>query len=209
MQFLTPEAIAAYTTILLGAASAWSKSRQYLRRFLLATARPLFKGIARMLVGEDPRIEHLHDKLELILQEIRPNGGTSLRDAINRIELNSAHMRERQTAFFNYQDVAVFEADAKGLWTWANRGFLNLVQMSLDELQGRGWVNSIAPESRAFVEKEWSDCVAEDRAFSAEYFIRRDDETIKVFAVAHPLRSQGKLIGFLGFVRVSDSAVSK
>jgi PAS domain-containing protein len=93
-----------------------------------------------------------------ILYELKPNGGKSLKDSVNRIEhtqnelrLKARIMEVMQALQQNILNVAVSRYDEHGLLVEANQPFLNLLCLKHDEVKGKGWKNAIAEDCRSAV----------------------------------------------------------
>jgi len=59
-------------------------------------------------------IEALSEQVRFIVCELKPNGGASVRDSLNRIELRQVLQEQRQWAILSDMSVGVFETDAEG-----------------------------------------------------------------------------------------------
>lgn len=139
-------------------------------------------------------------KLRKLLNEFKPNGGTSMRDAINRIENVAAANTGRIQALAADTSRAVWEASADGRCTFMNRTGLRWVKRTMSELRGNGWLVTIHPDDLGRIRRMWSDCVKSERAFEASYrLIDSQGEAIPITAHSHPLRdSRGTIVGWLG-----------
>lgn len=139
-----------------------------------------------------------------------PNGGKSLADSINRLERGVEAIREKQLE--NYQTMAALAAnDDVGMWESTiegdcisiNQNILKRVGLSLTEVQGKGWVNFIAPEDRDRVYDEWYKACAQQRDFILKYsYITADGTRIPISAHSYPIRGMdGKIVKYIGLVR--------
>ena len=149
---------------------------------------------------------HDHAKIFLALDDIKlqliNNGGTSLKDSIDRVELNQefqlAYMRTSQHA----SDKAIFETNSKGEVVYVNLAYMRLTGFSNTEVMNMGWVNSIAPSERDHVVRKWLKAVASQRNFD-EYItlMRPDGEEYKAHARAYVIPSiSGEVLGHFGEV---------
>jgi PAS domain S-box-containing protein len=139
-------------------------------------------------------------KLEKIGSEFSNNGGSSLRDAIDRIEGVTVMNTGRIWAMMADDSSARWEADVKGECIYMNRTGMKWAGRSFAELRGRGWVNVIDPLDRARVVKEWFDAVRDGRSFESHYsWLDINNDPIPVSAVSHPLRdAKGVVTGWIG-----------
>jgi len=94
-------------------------------------------------------------KLEKIEGEFSNNGGSSLRDAVDRIENSVSANTGRIWGMLADARSARWETDAKGDYTYMNRTGLRWTGRPFSDIRGRGWINAVAPEDRDRVVAEW------------------------------------------------------
>lgn len=99
--------------------------------------------------------------LNTILAELRPNGGSSLKDVVLRIESDILSMKPKiehiQARVRHIDDVAkaaIFELDNEGNMTYANRAFRELVGATESQLYGKAYISRIQASRRRGVEDE-------------------------------------------------------
>lgn len=145
-------------------------------------------------------IEKMHDTLDHIVTELRPNGGSSIRDSLNRIELRQVLQEQRQKAILTDMSVGVFETDTGGNVIWVNRKYLRMTGRAPSEVNGTGWVNTIAERDRERVMAEWQTAIAEEREFESEYLIiTPDNDRAKVAVRTYKMVGQhSEALGFMG-----------
>ena len=126
--------------------------------------------------------ERLVEGMDALLTEIRPNGGGSLRDAIDRIEERQVIFDGRSRALMHEGQNIVLEAGVDGYCTWANRRYSQLTGQSKEEYKGHGWMNMVCAEDRAKVEEEWDQVIREDRGFNMKFGLdtRDNNECLSV-----------------------------
>lgn len=159
------------------------------------------------------RMQAMEQTLASIAKEVRPNGGSSLRDAVERTEKSviilSGVMRAHHSADDTY---ARFEADGIGLWSWANPTLLHWVERSMHEVDGYGWINSVGLDDRPRIRDEWERAVAERREFSARFHLRttRGREFL-VECIATPVPNNGDQVErWVGVIkRISPTSSAK
>jgi PAS domain S-box-containing protein len=135
--------------------------------------------------------------LETMEKEFKPNGGSSMRDAINRIELRQIIADQRVKALDNDSIRGVWEADQEGKLIHTNRTYQRIVGSTAEALDGFGWVNTIHPEDRESVMKEWDSAVKQQREF---YGVFRLKNKKKVVSVGYPLRHGDKVHKWAGIL---------
>ena len=141
------------------------------------------------------------ERLDQIIFEFMPNGGSSMKDQLNRLESDMALANERQRARMLDTPEMIFETDADGHCVWVNRTYSKAVQRNFTELLGFGWVNGIAVGDRERVVSEWYKAVEENREFEIEFqFQDADGNAFPVTCRSYKMRDwrTGKAVGFLG-----------
>lgn len=116
--------------------------------------------------------------IEEVLKEFKPNCGSSMRDAIDRIEVETKQQtikidsvnrkteRHEQVLWNLIQDsrCGVFETDENGKFIKVNQTYLRMLGVSQEDCLGNNWINQIAEEDRQRVALLWDDVVARNRA---------------------------------------------
>jgi PAS domain S-box-containing protein len=156
-------------------------------------------------------------QLTRVVKEVLPNGGSSLRDAVSRVENASvehgAYLRVlagTMRANLDSDPVrALFETDAHGANLWVNKTYLRWVNRSAAEMQGWGWLAAIADRDRVRVRTEWESAVEERRQFNCRYFLRDSAGVeVEVECSATPIPEGGDAVErYVGVIRRIDRRV--
>lgn len=134
-------------------------------------------------------------KVAAIHAELVPNGGSSLRDAINRIEAV-------QVTGLAMTGKAHWISGVDGRCVFASVRLASIMGVTTSQLLGYGWVSSISPEFREPCRKEWDAAVKDMREFHMVYdYIRPDGSKVTVAGTAVPLvhAQTGSFYGMLGW----------
>ena len=138
--------------------------------------------------------------LAYIQAELVPNGGGSLRDAINRIEA-------LQLAGLQLTGKAYWLSNPAGECTFASVKLATLMGKTPDQILGWGWVSAVALDDREKCRKEWDAAVKDHREFHLKYSYVHEDGT-KVGVVGHAIpviHAQTKaIIGMIGWAEPSE-----
>ena len=136
-------------------------------------------------------------KLDTVIAELVPNGGSSLRDAVNRIESRQIISDRRSKAFLLDTDVGIWESDANGRCTWWNRTLESMLGRSPD---GLNWLLSICKDQREQVQKEWETAVRNKSEYQSELcYVTPEGERTNVIAKGYPLIDEkGEVQGWYG-----------
>lgn len=162
-------------------------------------AKKLFYKIRALL--------HTIESMQKIAYELSPNGGSSLKDAIARIEKRQIRTEQREKAVLSESFLPMFEADADGHCIWINRAYRTLVGRNNDELLGQGWENILHSDDQERVLQEWKRAVDGKRDFESEYRILNKEKNIiiPINCRSAALRnSSGECIGWLGTLRIIE-----
>jgi PAS domain S-box-containing protein len=173
------------------------------RKALLPTIRGVRKILTEIDTMADSRI-----KINSIYNELHPNGGSSIRDAINRIEMRLVQVEQKQNVYLLESPQGIYETDSDGNYIGVNRTFLRMVARTEKEVLGRGWVHCIAEHDKDKVKKAWDEAVEHGMEFSMIYdMMDVDGEVFKVNAIAYPMESPTtkQIIGWLGTINKHHS----
>lgn len=147
--------------------------------------------------------------IKKISEEHRPNGGSTMRDAIDRIEKRLIITEQRERIVLNKANLHLFECDGAGKCIWANHSFLNLVGRDFEEVSGRGWENFVHPDDRERIIDEFK--IANDHLRDAEanYRIVNKETRREIRVSSHAnimLNSKNEIIGWMKEIKLVHSA---
>jgi PAS domain S-box-containing protein len=150
--------------------------------------------------------EHDHkmiqNSLDAITLELTNNGGTSLKDAIDRIEHKQDFMSAHMRTHLNTNSKSIFETDAEGGLIYVNRAYTRMTGFSAHEVKESGWLNAIQPAHRKRILDLWKDAVEARRDFDEVVPFQKPDGTkYDAHAMAYVIRNDaGKMMGHIGEV---------
>lgn len=141
--------------------------------------------------------------LREILREFRPNGGSSLKDSVERVNHRQGLLIGLIRGHWEHDTIARFEALPNGDFCWVNRTFCRWLNMSADELLKSGWMSAVSEESREEVERLFHHAVKGGREFHMNFrMTTTDGEQIPVRCVAAPVRGfTNDIEGWIGTVK--------
>lgn len=96
----------------------------------------------------------LYEDIKAIKEQVYPNGGGSLRDVVNRIEVQQLVEGELRRAYQQHVNVPFWEADPDGRIEWCNPAMAKLLGVSTEDLKDYGWMSMIASDDLARVKHE-------------------------------------------------------
>ncbi len=158
--------------------------------------------------------ETLKTQVADIFAEVKPNGGSSIKDVVNRIE-NQVTRIENQNdwtyAKFRHTDEtspdALFEMDNNLNMTFANRALCELLNADAAEILDRRWLAKIPNSTeRNRVIGEWRDAAENCCPLDIRHLIVNGDKkqiTVRVRATPRLNRSK-ELRGFFGNIKIAS-----
>ena len=157
-------------------------------------------GIYNYVIKPSIRLYKSHfilvNTVEDIKKELTTNGGSSIKDTVNRIDRRQVIIDKRSKAiFYNVEDV-ILEIDEHGNIVWANQYFHEL--MGNKNVSGLDWVTYIdEPEREPFI-KELRSCSENNRELK---FSAHSTNGEKFTFSGYPYRDRNKNYGFLIFLK--------
>lgn len=156
------------------------------------------------------KLRRSFELLEKMHEEFKPNGGSSLRDAINRIETKLLVEQNARRAMSVAMDVGMFETDSEGMFVWVNQKFIDFCGLTTDEAKNYGWINGVYEEDRDRVVEEWFSAVKQKRIFRLDYGMHntRTLDYTPVKCNAFPVLSiKNEVIGYVGILTQRNNSV--
>ena len=148
----------------------------------------LVRPTIKLYRGQD----HLLSSVDDIKKELTTNGGSSIKDTINRIDRRQVMIDKRSKAIFYNIEKAILEVDENGNILWANQKFHEI--MGTKNLKGLDWVSYIDEPQRESFLKELESCSEKLRELKFET-ISTDGGEIKFSGF--PYRDNDRNFGFL------------
>ena len=143
--------LATIAGILTALAVIWKYLREPLKDF--------FANVKFMYNAKAMQIE-IDTKLDTIMLQLVPNGGSSIKDSLDRIEDKQHFFGSFLKTQLDTHTKALFEADPQGNWTWVNRPHSRLTGFQTHEVMGDGWINLVAPECRERFGTKWNAAIS-------------------------------------------------
>jgi PAS domain S-box-containing protein len=221
IQLLLPQADLVYLAAFFGALAAilpfYRRISNFVYKTYLEPVGKFFSTFATLpdrLQALETKVDHkvtilqeLHYKdVAEIKKELTPNGGTSLKDTVNKLAVGidkiatnieslavqGNRMEIRQQDILNSVTIPTFETNKDGECVFANKAYLELIGRAMDEIRGPSWINMIHPDDRARVRAEWLSAVTEKRTFELTYrIVGRDDMIYDVACAATSIAGNG------------------
>ena len=135
-------------------------------------------------------------KLDDIHAQLLPNGGSSVRDSIDRIERKLSFNTEWIRLSDRDSGRIVFHLDANGDLEWANMGFLQLFDLELQDALGQGWLSKIERSFYLNVSQELESALDDNRDINKNYKI----DSISYHLQCKILKNKNVRFGYLGII---------
>lgn len=135
-------------------------------------------------------IKTLNTTVANISKELKPNGGSSLKDQVTDLHKSTKIILNRQRWILENRDEPIFESDENGNFKWVNEAFIRLTDKLFKDLENNNWINAVCEKMRDEVDHQWKTAIknkrnfehqivfvdSKNRAFSAKCIaIRQDD----------------------------------
>ena len=187
--------------IIVSLASAFHKK-------ILKILSSIYKGIQKPFIC----MNNTSAILQKIEKEFKPNGGSSLRDAINNIDGKLNNLSKKVQMIQANSDMM---SDTLNMCRWAanSKGYINFVNRPLrrligavdnDSCLGEAWFNNIvALEDRTQVRLEWTEVIESGTEYHHEYHIMNIQNNKKIKISSHAkviLDDTGKVQGWTGVI---------
>lgn len=160
------------------------------------------------------RVTEAFDSVAAIRKEVFPNGGSSLRDAVNSTSHTVREMSRavamsiaQNRSLAEQMETGMFEGDANGLIVWANRSLRQVTGLRMEQIVGSGWVNAVHDDDRRRIENDWAMAMHNQRPFIAMFRFTHvgTGTSVPVHCEAYPIfASEDTTSGWLGLLRTRE-----
>lgn len=176
---------------------------------LKPAAQHLYKTVVAMhkISEVSAALTQLAAAVDDLKMDLRPNGGSSLRDAVDRVESVVILNQNTQKAILDLLNSGFFLTDAEGEFVHVNLHWQFLTGITLPDARGHGWILAIHPEDRVELMEQWDMAVEDGRPFHKKFRIQHvGKHTIKtVYCHTAPLHDlNGILVGYVGTLTETD-----
>lgn len=163
-------------------------------------------SLSKQQIIDGGKIKNIEQKLDELMiftsGKLSPNGGSSISDAIKRIEAHLVAREQFQYAIMQDTNLGYFKCSIDGKNEWVNRTFARFLGCGASELIGYGWKKFIRADEleryNGVLQQAFSDgCEFEDVVEFTDVQGRTVPLKISVSAM-HGLK--GEVIGYVGQV---------
>jgi PAS domain S-box-containing protein len=186
-----------------------------LRPWYRRKVSPLVEGVQSLVmlphvVRTTNQMVAMEKTISSIAAEVRPNGGSSLRDAINRVETNNTAIADSvgliagtlRANMDTDPSRGMFECSPDGQNIWVSKTYCRWLNRTEGELLGFGFLSCIHVDDRETVREEWEHARRDVRPYGGRMrLLRTDGSVLLVDVAAVPLLRDGKAQRWTGSVR--------
>ena len=159
--------------------------------------------------AERARDAQIMVRLDRIVAEFAPNGGSSIVDRLRRIESlaiaaaeDIAFLQPSIDFLFAQGKHAVWRSDATGAVVYMSEEFEALTGIETYRLLGRNWEQTVFPDDLDRMRSEWQRAVSQGCDFALKYRVSHASGSVFwVQAKARPIYAGASVTGYLGSVR--------
>jgi len=162
---------------------------------------PFMKRIA-FLEQQSVRTARMEGSLDEILRELKPNGGSSMRDAQDAMADNVVKLLARTKLNESVLPFATFSTDENGRFGSVNPVFCEWCGRNESDLLGANWINAVHSEDQNFCKTKLTEAILDQRDLEITFrFQHKDGIFFKVKCIAKPIFNNRKLVSYLGSIK--------
>jgi PAS domain-containing protein len=140
---------------------------------------------------------------KIVKEQLTANGGSSLKDAVTRIErtakFHHANLHAWMALNTRTTNTAVFETNERGQCTWVDPVYRQWTGKADIDVLGEAWLGVIYTPDREDVEEAWQKAVMQRRDFKGTYrIVDATGVPVWVECVALVTRFHTETLGYLG-----------
>ena len=152
-----------------------------------------------------PTLVAAHDdmdvKFDFILQELKPNHGTSIRDAIDRIEHKVDGNKAMILAGYDFEERAMYMVETDNKLVWTNRAYRELLGADSVDLLGYGYMSFFLSSERAKMRQTLRELAEQQAGSLTELTMMCHGKPTKLLAhTTHLVDMKGERVGSFGYM---------
>ncbi len=174
-------------------------------------AAMVLTGVVGILGAIYPGVRKLLRSIVAVEGQLKPNGGDSLRDRIEKILAKQkafhATFEGTKRAAFDLVPAPVFEAKPDGSCEFVNLEYCDRLGITRDQALGKGWLALVTTDDRDRVRQAWAEAVRDSGHFSESFRLmnRQNRTVLRVDCRAVPITgSDGSVLSYVGFLKPTE-----
>lgn len=157
------------------------------------------------------KLKPIKEDSEYTKHQVTKNSGTSLYDAVRRIESSVDNLRGWLRGIQQINPHPVYETDKQGYYVWVNPAYSKAVGASPQDLTSRSWLSTVHSDDKDMVKEEWDHAVECQGIFNASFRMINlvDGHMFEVKSTAYPIKADnGDLLGYIGTLNLMNPLAS-
>lgn len=155
--------------------------------------------------GLDEKIESVTNrvkKIEPVIDELKPNGGSSIKDVISQLMEKVTILDGRHHARFDGDGVPTYECGPDGMCTYASAALAELYGTTPEHFIGNGWLAAVETAAeRQRVWDSWQDAVRKGIPYEDTYVVRSHGVRKRVRTYTRAVKDRtGRVLCYFGVV---------
>jgi PAS domain S-box-containing protein len=170
---------------------------------IIAGTITAYNFVLKPIYSHFSRIAKLMMNVDSLVADLKPNGGSSLKDQINRIEHRLIRGEMRSRALIRDYDCGIFECDMDGNNIFVNRTYCKMIGVPAPKLLGREWEQFMHPKRKNEYDMLWTDRFENCEEVCIDTaMVTAAGDVIDVRIKAYPLKddTQTRCVGYFGMV---------
>lgn len=154
----------------------------------------------------------IQDANALILKELQPNGGSTIKDQIRAIRTDIGYIKSRELSRIYIDSQAQWECDQNGHCIRVNKAWVDLTGISENDAAGNGWIKAVHDGDKQRVYDQWLEAIHNNNSFLMRFRIRNSTSgnVQHVKAVADIKRNEKREIEYiLGTVEIIEDETDR
>lgn len=184
----------------------WIAILTALYAFFLFAKSKVYKPLRKHILRVTNLLAKVEEYLPLLM-ELKPNGGGSVKDLIQRTNQEVISIKNKQEAVIALNPDCLFQCDKNGHCNEVNESLCKLFGASKEEMLGYGWLDFIVPIQRESVKSNWENALKSNLSVSGEYDVINGftEEVSRLEYVAHIKRSaNNEILNIFGRVNIKN-----
>lgn len=172
---------------------------RWFRKYWASTLRVKMLNSINHFVTDLPISKQFATLENFVTAELKPNHGSSLRDAIDRIEEKLAFLKVMHDLVSDKMDMSYWIVDKSGESVYTSKSLLNLLEIQSTEMVGFGWKSFVDNgETQDFTDLLKSSIVDKREFRTVVELMKNNGEKISVNIHAYPFfNSRKNLLGYV------------
>lgn len=139
-------------------------------------------------------------KLSIVHKQVTSNGGSSISDAVDRIEWKLGELLAISEILQQISNKPLFRTNNQGDYSWVNMAYMERFDVGLEDVRGSGWLDMIPENERESVARVWRASIKDKRKFEDIFCVKSEEDNcfMKIRCKAYPIIVKEELRGYLG-----------